>query len=144
MYGYKNREGKIIIITHLDERNGIPYANSLYQKGFENVYLLSGGIEGFLQDYCELVEGKKVPVTMKKEKKNKVIYKRSNYLDPSESGDFHIKNKNFGEEENIASITGNSVFKKNSFSVSKTSHLSQISQPSKTSFLNKSKQESLQ
>jgi len=28
----------------LDERNGIPHANTMAQKGYENVYLLTGGV----------------------------------------------------------------------------------------------------
>lgn len=42
-------------------------ANLFSEKGFDNVFLLSGGIESFLQSYPELVEGKKVPVLPKLE-----------------------------------------------------------------------------
>ena len=35
------------------------------EKGYENVFLLSGGIERFLEDFYELVEGKQVPVPKK-------------------------------------------------------------------------------
>ena len=45
----------------LDEREGIPIASVLVDKGFENVYLLSGGIEKFLEECNELVEGQNVP-----------------------------------------------------------------------------------
>lgn len=44
-----------------DERNGTHYAKLLHEKGFDNVYLLSGGIEGFLETNYELVEGNNVP-----------------------------------------------------------------------------------
>jgi hypothetical protein len=30
----------------------------LAEKGYENTFLLSGGIEAFLEDYADLVEGK--------------------------------------------------------------------------------------
>jgi len=62
----------------LDERNGIPLANLMCQKGYENIYLLSSGlflwelnltifigVEGFLEQYPQYVEGKKVPVIVK-------------------------------------------------------------------------------
>ena len=32
-----------------------------FEKGYENVYLLSGGIEGFLEQFAELCEGTNVP-----------------------------------------------------------------------------------
>lgn len=44
-----------------DERNGTHYAKLLHEKGFDNVYLISGGIEGFLESHYDLVEGTDVP-----------------------------------------------------------------------------------
>ena len=41
-----------------DERKGTQYAQLLSEKGYDNTYLLSGGIEAFLEDYTDLVEGK--------------------------------------------------------------------------------------
>ena len=49
---------KLIIIYMNDERQGVQYAQILAEKGYENVFLLSGGIEAFLEDFTELVEGK--------------------------------------------------------------------------------------
>jgi hypothetical protein len=46
----------MIIVYHKDERSSIPHAQLLVQKGFDNVYLLTGGIEEFAQtnpDKCE-------------------------------------------------------------------------------------------
>ena len=34
-------------------------------KGFENIFLLTGGIEQFLEEFYSLVEGKDVPVPLK-------------------------------------------------------------------------------
>lgn len=44
-----------------DERSGTKYAQLLAEKGFENTFLLSGGIEGFLEEFSDLVEGRNVP-----------------------------------------------------------------------------------
>lgn len=44
-----------------DERKGTAVAMVFFEKGYENVYLLSGGIEQFLEEFTELVEGKSVP-----------------------------------------------------------------------------------
>ncbi len=35
------------------------------QKNYENVYLLTGGIESFLEDLTQYLEGKKVPAPLK-------------------------------------------------------------------------------
>ena len=66
----KNKPGKMIILYHNDERNGIPYANNFFQKGYDNVYFLSGGIEEFAKNFPEHLEGpeKEKYVNMKKEK----------------------------------------------------------------------------
>ena len=55
----KNKESKMIIVYHNDERNGVPYAALLFQKGFDNIYFLSGGIEEFVKKYPEYTEGPK-------------------------------------------------------------------------------------
>jgi len=44
-----------------DERAGVMYAKLLHEKGFDNVYLLSGGLEKFLETHHEFVEGANVP-----------------------------------------------------------------------------------
>ena len=66
----KNKPGKMIILYHNDERNGIPYANNFFQKGYDNVYFLSGGIEEFAKNFPEHLEGpeKEKYVNMKKER----------------------------------------------------------------------------
>jgi centrosomal protein CEP41 len=46
-----------------DERKGVAAANIFYEKGYENTYLLSGGIEQFLEEYTSLCEGKAIPIT---------------------------------------------------------------------------------
>ena len=44
-----------------DERQGTHYAKVLFEKGFDNVYLLSGGMEKFIETHHEFVEGTTVP-----------------------------------------------------------------------------------
>ena len=45
----------------LDERKGTAAANLMAEKGYENVFLLSGGIEQFNEEFNSLVEGRNVP-----------------------------------------------------------------------------------
>ena len=48
-----------------EERSGTHYSKILHEKGFDNVYLLSGGIEKFYENHSELVEGTELPVIQK-------------------------------------------------------------------------------
>jgi len=53
MLEYKNREGqgRIVALYCDDERTSGPAAALLFEKGFDNVYLLTGGLRHF-QDHC--------------------------------------------------------------------------------------------
>ena len=83
---FKNAPTKKIIIYNFDERTGIPVASIFYDKGYDNIYLMSGGIEEFVQLHHHLVEGEKVPPVLKhnpnkKQKKNTILM-RSDYMTP--------------------------------------------------------------
>jgi len=41
-----------------DERHGVYQAQILFEKGFDNVYLLTGGVHQFYEDFPELVAGR--------------------------------------------------------------------------------------
>ena len=61
LFHFRNKPDKLIIIYMSDERNGTKVAQLFAEKGFENIFLLSGGIEGFLEEFHDLVEGRDVP-----------------------------------------------------------------------------------
>ena len=61
LFRFKNKANKLIIIYMGDERKGTAAANLLAEKGYENVFLLSGGIEQFNEEFNSLVEGRNVP-----------------------------------------------------------------------------------
>jgi centrosomal protein CEP41 len=44
MLAYKNQEGKIIVIYDDDERIGTKAATTLVQRGYDNLFLVSGGM----------------------------------------------------------------------------------------------------
>ena len=62
---FKNIPDKLIVVYTADEKFGTHYAKILHEKGFDNVYLLSGGAEKFLESYPDLVEGTNVPEVKK-------------------------------------------------------------------------------
>lgn len=53
----RNSPGKLIVIYAFDERPGVQAGQQFALKGYENVYLISGGIEEFLKQYPDLIEG---------------------------------------------------------------------------------------
>ena len=61
LYRFKNAPDKLIVVYMSDERHGTQQAALLSEKGYENTFLLSGGIEAFLEENPDLVEGIQVP-----------------------------------------------------------------------------------
>ena len=61
MHRFKNVEGKKIICYAGDERNGIQAARAMVDRGYDNTFLLTGGIEKFIEDYPNLIEGNNMP-----------------------------------------------------------------------------------
>jgi rhodanese-related sulfurtransferase len=45
----------MIVVLHENERRGTEVCRTLTEKGFGNIYLLSGGIQQFYLDYPGLV-----------------------------------------------------------------------------------------
>mmetsp|Transcript_20830 Transcript_20830/g.15311 ORF Transcript_20830/g.15311 Transcript_20830/m.15311 type:complete len:131 (+) Transcript_20830:426-818(+) len=66
---FKNHPDKIIVVYMEEERSGSHYSKVLFEKGFDNVYLLSGGLEKFLERHRDLVEGSEVPSEAEVKKK---------------------------------------------------------------------------
>ena len=108
----KNKPGKMIIMYHTDERNGIPYANNFFQKGYDNVYFLSGGIEEFEKYHPEYLDGpeKDKYINMKKERENQAKLAEEKKL--GKSSQYHL----CGQMKNESVSTTKSTFgKTNSF-----------------------------
>ena len=66
LYRFKNQPDKLIIVYMFDERQGSQYAQLFSEKGYENVFLLSGGCEELLEKFSDLCEGRSVPVPKSK------------------------------------------------------------------------------
>ena len=94
----KSQDGKMIIVYHNDERNGIPFAQRLFEKGFDNVYFLSGGIEDFAKKFPEFLEGpdreKYIQIKIEKDKKEAELLAKQN------------PKKNFLNKNNKSNISG--------------------------------------
>ena len=57
MLQFKNREGKLIILYGNGERSSIAAATQLVERGFENIYVLEGGILAFSTLFPDYLEG---------------------------------------------------------------------------------------
>ena len=66
LFRFKNQPDKLIIVYMLDERQGTQYAQNFTEKGYDNLYLLSGGCEDFLEKFSDLCEGRQVPIPKSK------------------------------------------------------------------------------
>ena len=53
---YKNKPDKLVVVYHEDERHGILQSRIIFEKGFDNVYLLSGGICIFEEEHPDLID----------------------------------------------------------------------------------------
>mmetsp|Transcript_31544 Transcript_31544/g.39236 ORF Transcript_31544/g.39236 Transcript_31544/m.39236 type:complete len:98 (+) Transcript_31544:523-816(+) len=53
---YKNKPDKMLVVYHDDERHGILQSRIIFEKGFDNVYLLSGGLCIFEAEFQNLIE----------------------------------------------------------------------------------------
>lgn len=57
----KNQHKKLIVIYMDDERHGTQVAKIIFEKGFDNVYLLTGGIFVFGFENPGLLDGNNTP-----------------------------------------------------------------------------------
>jgi len=57
LFRAKRDPKKIVIVYHSSDSSGAQPATMMVQKGFENLYMLSGGMEDLVRDYPELIEG---------------------------------------------------------------------------------------
>ena len=82
MYMMKNKENKIIIVYHKDEKNGMSIADLLTSKGFNNIYLISGGFYEFSKLFPEYLIGddykKYIDEKAKRLKEKEIIFEKRN------------------------------------------------------------------
>merc|ERR1711964_922907 len=63
VYRMKSQPDKLLVVYHEDDRQGAAYATQLVQKGWDNIYLLSGGIADVREHYAELLDELSRPAT---------------------------------------------------------------------------------
>ena len=57
VFNFKNKEGCLIVMYCEDERTSAEAAHLLVQRGWDNVYLLTGGVKEFAAHFPHLIEG---------------------------------------------------------------------------------------
>jgi len=67
----------------------MPYVTIMTERGFDNVFLLSGGMQEFMQAYPQCLDGKNIPVIdppKNFQKKSKVeVYRQGQAKNPKEN-----------------------------------------------------------
>lgn len=58
IWQFRNKEDKIIIVYHEDEKKVIDAAELLVEKEFSNIYILTNGFDAFAEENPEFIEGK--------------------------------------------------------------------------------------
>ena len=66
IWQYRNKEDKIIIIYHEDEKKVIEAAELMVEKEFQNLFIMNNGFEAFAEENPELIEGKNAYVNNNK------------------------------------------------------------------------------
>ncbi|RLN74245.1 hypothetical protein BBJ28_00000583 [Nothophytophthora sp. Chile5] len=61
MHQFKNNEAKLIIIYDQDDKTAGQTAHILVQRGFDNVYVLSGGLVDYADEFPDHIEGTPLP-----------------------------------------------------------------------------------
>ena len=54
---FRNKADKLIVVYSHDERHGTHAAKIIFEKGFDNIYLLTGSISVFAYENHDLIEG---------------------------------------------------------------------------------------
>lgn len=133
MYMMKNHLDKMIICYHNDERNSITNCQLLFQKGFDNIYMLTGGLEEFVKNHTDFCEGPglaKIRISLKekeiKEKDGRKITKKvddnKSIIDGTKSVKSGITNSNLTVKSQVtkstkSNLVNNQEINKDPFSV---------------------------
>lgn len=56
MHRYRNKPDVLIVLYMDDERHGVQATKLIFEKGFDNVYLMSGGYSAFAKLHPEMIE----------------------------------------------------------------------------------------
>lgn len=67
---YKNKSDRLIIVYDYNEDVAVRAASQFFEKGFDNVILLTGGLKHYADKYAFLVEGTLPQVEKKKSTKS--------------------------------------------------------------------------
>ncbi|ETK97087.1 hypothetical protein F441_00352 [Phytophthora nicotianae CJ01A1] len=80
MHQFKNQDSKLIILYDLDDKTVAQTAHTLVQRGFDNIYVLTGGLVDYADEYPEHIEGTPLPpkpVDPAKKSARREVYKGS-------------------------------------------------------------------
>lgn len=83
MHQFKNREANLIVLYDFDDSAVAQTAHTLVQRGFDNVYVLTGGISTYADEFPDHIEGTPFPpkpVDLTKKSTKRSVYRGSSAL----------------------------------------------------------------
>lgn len=108
----KNSEGRIIIIYDNDEKVTVGMGNLFFEKGIDNVMILSGGLHAFVEKYEDFVTGTLPDVCIEKKKQKEKLEKTkkpgsasSGLSAPITTGQFSPTNSTVSSAQTFRSAT---------------------------------------
>ncbi|KAE9284043.1 hypothetical protein PF008_g27254 [Phytophthora fragariae] len=88
MHQFKNQETKLVILYDLDDKTAAQTAHTLVQRGFDNIYVLTGGLVDYADEFPDHIEGTPLPpkpVDPTKKQTKRDVYKGSAALSSTAS-----------------------------------------------------------
>ncbi|KAG7383285.1 Centrosomal protein of 41 kDa [Phytophthora boehmeriae] len=88
MHQFKNQDNKLVIVYDLDDKTVAQTAHTLVQRGFDNIYVLTGGIMDYADEFPDQIEGTPLPrkpADPSRKSGMRDVYKSSSALAPSVS-----------------------------------------------------------
>ncbi|KAG9413092.1 Centrosomal protein of 41 kDa [Aphanomyces cochlioides] len=106
MLQFKNQESKLIILYCMDEKLSSQSATLLGQKGFDNIYVLSGGLMEYAALYPDHVEGTPPPKPSSHDNKKPArdLYKSGTALTSTAKSVKSVATRKKDSESDISSV----------------------------------------
>lgn len=112
MHQFKNQDSKLVILYDLDDKAVAQTAHTLVQRGFDNIYVLSGGLVDYADEFPDHIEGTPLPpkpVDPTKKTTRRDVYKGSAALTPSVSSRSvrSVATRRKGTPSDVSSVMSN-------------------------------------
>lgn len=111
MHQFKNQETKLVILYDLDDKTVAQTAHTLVQRGFDNIYVLTGGLIDYADEFPDHIEGTPLPpkpVDPTKKSAKREVYKGSSALSSTSTRSVRsVATRRQGTPSDVSSVMSN-------------------------------------